>query len=73
VETHGKLRTISAPAMPRVSKFSFDPFLGADLGGTSDKYSDSDIVELLIAHKADVNAADKQGLTPLHYALLADN
>jgi ankyrin repeat protein len=59
--------------MPRVSKFSFDPFLGADLGGTSDKYSDSDIVELLIAHKADVNAADKQGLTPLHYALLADN
>jgi ankyrin repeat protein len=33
----------------------------------------SDIVELLIAHKADVDAADKQGLTPLHYALLADN
>jgi ankyrin repeat protein len=30
-------------------------------------------VELFIAHKADVNAADKQGLTPLHYALLADN
>ena len=31
-----------------------------------------DIVELLLAH-GHVNAADKQGLTPLHYAFLADN
>jgi ankyrin repeat protein len=30
-------------------------------------------VEVLLAHKADVNAADKHGLTPLHYATLANN
>jgi ankyrin repeat protein len=27
----------------------------------------------LITHKADVNAADTNGLTPLHYAVLADS
>ena len=33
----------------------------------------SDLVEMLLAHKADVNAADTPGLTPLHYAVLANN
>jgi ankyrin repeat protein len=33
----------------------------------------SDIVELLLMHGAEVNAQDKQGLTPLHYATLVNN
>lgn len=33
----------------------------------------ADLLEVLVAHKADVNAADANGLTPLHYATLADN
>jgi ankyrin repeat protein len=33
----------------------------------------SDIIEMLLMHGAGVNAPDKYGLTPLHYATMTDN
>ncbi len=41
-------------------------------GASTDVYSDREMIELLLAHGADVDAADFDGFTPLHLAAAAD-